>query len=193
MAALKQYRADRRAPLWLALLATLLRGFAGATPCEANSSPGSLEMAIKASYLYKFAPFVQWPPRAFASTASPLRICVAGDDVLSALVGEAVRGQRMHDHPMIVAHFATADAASMAVCQILFLGNGVQPATDTLRGVAGQPVLTVTDRDRGGSGGIIQFVTQGSRVRFAVDVAAANSAGLQISSKLLGLALQVRR
>jgi hypothetical protein len=51
----------------------------------------------------------------------------------------------------------------------------------------------VSDRSRGGSGGIIQFVMQGSRVRFAVDMVAANTAGIQISSKLLGLAVEVAR
>ena len=35
-------------------------------PGPALAAPGSLEMAVKASYLTKFAPFVQWPPRAFA-------------------------------------------------------------------------------------------------------------------------------
>ncbi len=79
----------------------------------------------------------------------------------------------------------------MANCQILFLGKAA--AAELPHGVAGQPVLTVTDRSRGGSGGIIQFVMQGSRVRFAVDIAAANSAGIQISSKLLGLAVEVAR
>ena len=31
---------------------------------------GSMEYAVKAAYLYKFAPFIDWPPAAFASASS---------------------------------------------------------------------------------------------------------------------------
>jgi hypothetical protein len=189
MAPLTPARADRRRrsrtlPILLTLGLT-------ATPCFSSAATPSLEMAVKASYLYKFAPFVQWPSRAFTSATSPLRICVAGDDTIGGVLDQAVRGQRMQDHPITVTRLASIDPAAVANCQILFLGKSA--AADMLRGVAGQPVLTVTDRSRGGSGGIIQFVMQGSRVRFAVDIAAANSAGIQISSKLLGLAVEVAR
>lgn len=106
------------------MLSTLLLGFGAAAPCSAGSTPGSLEMAIKASYLYKFAPFVRWPPRSFASATSPLRICIAGDNALSSLVDEAVRGQRMDDHPITVTRLTVFDQAAAANCQILFLGAG---------------------------------------------------------------------
>jgi hypothetical protein len=161
----------------------------GSLPAAAAAP--SLEMAVKASYLYKFAPFVQWPSRAFASASSPFRICVAGDDAIGGALDQAVRGQRMQDHPITITHLATVEPATLANCQILFVGKSA--GAELLRGVAGQPVLTVTDRSRGGTGGIIQFVMQGNRVRFAVDIAAANSAGIQISSKLLGLAVEVAR
>jgi hypothetical protein len=189
MAALTATGAGRRKRLSRALPIFAMLGLAGA-PCPAGAATSSLEMAVKASYLYKFAPFVQWPPRAFTSASSPFRICVAGDDAIGGMLDQAVRGQRMQDHPIAVTRLASVDPATVANCQILFLGKA---AAEMLRGVAGQPVLTVTDRSRGGSGGIIQFVMQGSRVRFAVDIAAANNAGIQISSKLLGLAVEVTR
>ena len=161
------------------------------TPGAALAAPGSLEMAVKASYLTKFAPFVQWPSRAFAGPTSPLRICIAGDDAISGALDQAVRGQRMMDHPITVTRLASLEASTVTNCQILFLGKS--GGAEMPRGVAAQPVLTVSDRSRGGSGGIIQFVMQGSRVRFAVDMVAANTAGIQISSKLLGLAVEVAR
>jgi hypothetical protein len=171
-----------------ALVVLAVLGLAGERP--ALAAPATLEMAVKASYLYKFAPFVQWPPRSFASATSPFRICVAGDDLLGGALDQAVRGQRVQDHPITVTRLASLDGSVATNCQILFIGKS---STAEMRGVAGQPVLTVTDRNRGGSGGIIQFVMQGSRVRFAVDMVAANTAGIQISSKLLGLAVEVAR
>jgi len=52
----------------------------------------AFENAVKASYLYKFAPFVQWPPAALGASAAPFTICVAGSDPFGPALDEAVRG-----------------------------------------------------------------------------------------------------
>lgn len=148
-----------------------------------------IEYAVKASYLYKFAPFVQWPPAAFASATAPLSICIAGQDPFGSALAEAVRGQRVNGHPIAVRR-VEAVRSGMG-CQILFVGGG--DTEEDLRAVAHEPVLTVTDRSHGGAGGMIQFVMIGGRVRFAVDEAAAQACGIEISSKLLGLAVSVNR
>jgi len=56
-----------------------------------------------------------------------------------------------------------------------------------------KPVLTVSDSSEGKGGGMIQFVMQGGRVRFAVDDGAARASGVRISSKLLDLAVPAGR
>jgi hypothetical protein len=59
--------------------------------------------------------------------------------------------------------------------------------------VHGLPVLTVTDRSAGGTeAGIIDFVVQDNRIRFAIDSDAASANGVTISSELLKLALTVK-
>jgi hypothetical protein len=52
-------------------------------------------------------------------------------------------------------------------------------------------VLVVTDAEITGREGMIHFVVVGGRVRFNVDLTAANAAGLQVSSRLLALAASV--
>ena len=42
-------------------------------------------------------------------------------------------------------------------------------------------------------GGMIQFVLDGSRVRFEINLAAAQRAGLTLSSELLKVAVAIRR
>jgi len=160
-----------------------------ATPAVAA---GSLEYAVKASYLYKFAPFVEWPQRAFAAPDSPLRICIAGADPFGTMLADAVKGQQVGGRPLTVEH---PDApAAMGECHILFVGHSPDHTpTEILRAVAGRPVLTVTDRSVGASGGMIQFVLLEGRVRFAIDPAAAATSGLQISSKLRELAVKMER
>src|SRR3546814_20295984 len=44
-------------------------------PVPANS-PAALERAIQANFLFKFAPFVEWPPAAFSGTERNFVICV---------------------------------------------------------------------------------------------------------------------
>ncbi len=55
------------------------------------------------------------------------------------------------------------------------------------------PVLTVGDIENfTKAGGVIAFTLEDNRVRFAINVDAAQRAGLKISSKLLSLARIVR-
>ena len=148
-----------------------------------------LEYAVKASYLYKFAPFVQWPPAAFDTPTSPLAICIAGQDPFGPALGEAVRGQHVNGHPIVVRRIENVRPGTG--CQILFVGGG--EAGEALQAVAHEPILTVTDHNRSGAGGMIQFVMVAGRVRFTIDQAAAQDSGIAISSKLLGLAVSVNK
>ena len=154
----------------------------------ANAGDASLEYAVKANFLYKFAPFVAWPPAALADPAAPFRICVIGDDPFGATLDNAVRGQRIGTHRITVRR-ATAATRGMG-CHVLFVGRSrVQSSADMLAAVTGEPVLTVTDPGNGTSGGMIQFVMRNGRIRFTIDATAASASGLNISSKLMELAV----
>ena len=54
-----------------------------------------------------------------------------------------------------------------------------------------QPILTVTDGANTPKRGVIHFVLVGGRVRFFIDQGAAQRRGLNISSRLLTLAIGV--
>ena len=167
----------------IALIALLTAAIGGSRAAEPP-----IEYAVKASYLYKFAPFVQWPASAFAGPGAPLTICIAGQDPFGHMLEDAVRGQRVNGHPFEVRHIDTVRAGMP--CHILYAGGG---AAEALQAVANAPVLTVTDSGQGGSGGIIQFMTVQGHVRFAINQAAAAGNGIELSSKLLGLAVKVTR
>ena len=163
---------------------------ASATPAAAESVP--LEFAVKAAYLVKFTPFVTWPPRAFAAPTSPFMLCIVGQDPFGSALDEAVRGQVVEDHAVAVKRLAAAEP-NMG-CQLAFIGRTTgQSPGEALHILAGQPVLTVTDRSRGFEGGMIQFVMQDGHVHFDVDAGRAQGAGLVVSSKLLALAASWRR
>jgi hypothetical protein len=153
---------------------------------------GSLEYPVKAAYLYKFGPFVEWPPAAFEGAAAPVVLCVVGDDPCGAALDRAVEGQHVGARPIVVRRIERLERGSG--CHIAYLaGSAVQSVAEGLAGARGAGVLTVTDASReGGARGIIHFVIKDNRVRFHIDEQAAARNGITISSKLLSLALSVR-
>jgi hypothetical protein len=168
---------------WAAGLAAVMLGQA-----TAAAPPDSIEYEIKATYLYKFVPFVEWPP----SAASAFNLCVVGDDPVAAAIDLVAKGQIIAGKPLVVKHLATA--APDAGCQVMYIaGSDAQTVAQALAAMKGAPVLTVTDgashpTDRG----IVSFIVDANHVRFDIDDAAAAQDGLVISSKLLSLAHSVK-
>lgn len=161
-----------------------------ASAAAGHAEAGAPESALKATYLYKFAPFVAWPASAFSSPSSPFHLCVLGDDPFSVILEQAVRGQYVDEHPMMVRRIRTVESTG---CHILYLGEGAgRPVADALRNLRGAPILTVCDQTLGVRGAIIQFVVRNGRVRFDIDADAAAASGVTISSKLLSLATSAR-
>jgi len=174
------------------IVGSLLMAIGWGLASSAEAQDVSLEYAVKANYLYKFTPFVEWPARAFATPGAAFSICIVGQDPFRAALDEAVRGQTVGGRPIAVRRMAVVEPG--APCHLLFIGRSpTQSLAAILRAVAGQPVLTVTDRSRGVEGGMIQFVMQDGKVRFDVDPRATQSSDIKISSKLLDLAISRRR
>jgi hypothetical protein len=150
----------------------------------------SLEYAVKATYLYKLAPFVNWPPQEFASPSAPFHICVVGQNPFGEFLTTAVAGRRYGTHPFQVRTLETLGPDED--CQIAFIGHQkAEKVHEALAAVSGQPVLTVTDAAAMDQA-IVQFVIDRGRVRFQIDTGAAARNHITISSKLLNLAMAVR-
>ena len=157
---------------------------AAAAPAE------SLEYAVKATFLYKFAGFVEWPAAAFESASSPVTICVLGSDPVALLIDHAAAGQSVGERSIAVRHLQVL--AGVSGCHILYVAADV-PSAEAQNAVRGMPVLTVTDAGSSATAAsIVSFVVQDNRVRFDIDDAAAAQNSLTISSKLLSLARAVR-
>ena len=146
---------------------------------------------MKAAYLYKFASFVQWPDDAFASTSDPLQICIVGIDSIASLATEAAAGQTVGARSISVRPM-TRPPAPDTPCHVLFVERGAEGAAAALQEARGRPILTVTEAADTRVQGVINFVLDGNRVRFEIDLEAASQNGLVISSKLLSLAVKVR-
>jgi len=158
-------------------------------PVAGLAQVNSGELAVKATYLYKFPPFVQWPASALPP-GDNFTLCIVGDDPFGGMLDRAVGGQQVKDRPVVVRRLATFNGE--AGCQMVFAtGSSAQPVPAILAALRGKPILSVTDGERDAKG-MLNFVIADNRVRFEIDDQAAAESGLVISSKLLSLAIHVR-
>lgn len=149
----------------------------------------NLEDAVKATFIFRFASFAEWPATAFPDPASPLIICVSGDSELARLVEESAAGQSVANRDVAVR--VTDAGAASAQCHILYLALSPEATRNALEATAGQSVLTVTDARYGSARGIIHFALSGGRVRFHIDRRAAERKGISLNARLLNIALTV--
>lgn len=152
---------------------------------EADLSPSDVE----AAYLYNFGKFIDWPEP--DSGAAQFSICVVGKDDFGPALDSLVQSDTVKGQPIAVKRLPAV--AVTEACQILFLAPSEKTRLakdlDTLKD---KPVLTVSNiPDFLDHGGIIQFIVQDNRVRFAVNLAAATRAHLSFSSELLKVAVYV--
>lgn len=151
------------------------------------------EYAVKAAFLYKFGLFVEWPESAFSSPASPVDLCIVGQDPFGHSLDTAATGAQINGRSVVVRRYKTVERNIS--CHILYAGGSEeQSRAQIIETVNGNHVLTVSDgRKSRSDSGIINFVIADNRVRFDIDDEAAAQNGLIISSKLMSLALNVKR
>lgn len=143
------------------------------------------EYQIKAVFLYNFAHFVEWPAPALADPSDPLVIGVLGQDPFGPLLDEAVAGEKIDQHPLIVRRFRRVDEIDR--CHVLFVSSSENDRlAQTFAQLKGRSILVVGESEGFAKrGGMIRFVTEKNKVRLRVNLEAARAAGLVISSKLL--------
>lgn len=172
--------------------ATAAAAAAAVLLCSGPAAAQPSEVAVKAAFLPKFGGYVGWPAPARPGPGAPFTLCVVGSDPFGRAIDDAARGQRVGGHEVRVRRLPGADGA--AGCQVAFVqGNGTASTASLLQALQGKPVLTVTDARAGPQQGMVHFVVAQGRVRFHIDEAAARRSGLSINSRLLGIALSVRR
>jgi hypothetical protein len=151
----------------------------------------SSEYQVKAAFLFHFAQFVDWPPEAFKANDSPITYCTVGGDPFEGGLDTSLKGKTIGGRPVRVLHFK--EAGDSQGCQILFLGIADKKVVSvTLGKLSGSPVLTVGESEHfAQGGGMIGFFLEDNKVRFEINLEAAEHAKLKISARLLALAKTV--
>ncbi len=155
-----------------------------ASVCKLSAAQPSLEYQVKAAFLLNFVRFVEWPPGTLGTDA-PFNVCIVGGDPFGPAIDQIVEGESVSGHKLTVTRLREGQQAS---CQVLYMAGGQAGNT------AAPGVLTVGESDEFiRHGGIIAFVIDNRRVRFDINLKAATSAGLKLSSKLLAVARSIER
>jgi hypothetical protein len=159
---------------------------------ERLSSAAHGEYEIKGAMLYNFTKFIEWPEGALGEASAPLVVGVLGNEGFGVLLDVALRDKNIYGHPITVRRFASA--GEPIGCRVLFIGTTDRKQVKRiLQSLGRSAVLTIGDGEEFAVlGGVIGFIEDGARIRFEINRNAAERAGLQVSSKLLGLAT-VRR
>jgi hypothetical protein len=146
------------------------------------------EYQVKAAFLFNFARFVEWPADAFPSADSALQICVLGQDPFGRDFEQVIVDKTVNGHRIEIAHPEGVPQAR--ACQILFIAASEKVRLSSiLQGLKGASVLIVGDTPGFAAlGGAINFVIDESRVRFEINLKAAELAHLKISARLLTVA-----
>ena len=180
-------RGGSRQIMACSLILTLLLVFPDKLP--ANSS--AEEYSLKAAFLFHFAQFVEWPEASFNDAASPLIYCTIGEDPFHGSLDAALSGKAIGARSFRVLHLRQSQ--DIQGCHVLFLA-AVQKKMNaaTVASVQQSSVLTVGESERfAQEGGMIGFVLEDNKIRFEINLEAAQKANLKISSRLLALAKSV--
>jgi hypothetical protein len=145
------------------------------------------EYQVKSAYLSSFGKFVEWPTDAPASGGSFL-VCVLGQDPFGPTLDRTVANAVVHNQRVAIKRLTRPQDGR--ACQIVFISASedarLRSTLDTLRG---SRVLTVGETPAFAErGGMIEFTVDGNRVRFLVNLTAAQDAGLMLNSELLRVA-----
>ncbi len=149
------------------------------------------EPEVKAVFLFKLAPFVEWPESAWPKSDAPLVIGVLGDDPIVAALAKTVKNETVRGRRIAVKQFAREEHPTG--CHIVFVTRAARERIqDVLKAAGAHPVLTVSDNEGFcKQGGMVTFVVRES-LKLQVNPNEANKVGLRISAQLLRLAEIVR-
>jgi hypothetical protein len=143
----------------------------------------------RAAYVCSFGEFVEWPAAVFTSPEAPFVIGIYGSGTLDGELPSLAAGRRINERKVVIRPIQSE--MEIPQCQILFIsGSGRHFLPGIVARLKNASVLTVSeDLDYFDESGVmINLFEGGGKTLFEINNAAANRAGLKISSKLLALA-----
>ncbi|MBV9484204.1 MAG: YfiR family protein [Acidobacteria bacterium] len=157
-----------------------------------GQSSGATDVQVVAAYLYNFGKFVTFPANRGASSDS-FQICIFGKDPFGDVLDATVQGESINGRKITARRIPNMQQAQ--ACSILFISTSEENRLPAILAAAQQwRILTVSEiKHFSERGGIIELLRQQDRIRFEVNLTAAQDSHLLLSSELLKVATRVLR
>ncbi len=178
--------------LWpMAILSAVLAVSLAESPGAALAQSQASEYHVKAAFLFHFVQLVEWPAGSLGNEINPVTLCTMGDDPFHGDLDDTLAGKSVGTRRLRVRHLKSAE--DLQGCQVLFVSNADAARFGRLlEELKDGPILTVGESDGFVQrGGMIGFCLVDNKVRFEINLEAAERAKLKISSRLLLLAKTV--
>jgi hypothetical protein len=174
-------------PSLLVLLSVLLAGAGRTASAQSNDD----EYRVKAAFLFHFAQLIDWPADKFTVADNSFYLCTFGEDPFQGGLESTLAGRTIGNRAIRIRHLK--QPPDLQGCHLLFIGKAQSKVIPVLLAdLRNAPVLTVGETpDFLSAGGMICFRLEESRVRFGINLNAAEAARLKIGSRLLMLAQNV--
>ncbi len=156
----------------------------GAPPAAAAPA----EPELKAEFIERFLRFVDW--EAAALGAGELVVCVVGDDPITGYLDRIARSRKLKGRKAQIRVLPADKPERVAACHVVVIaGADKKRLSSVLSRTGGHGILTIADAPGAAlAGTVINFYREDSHIKFEINVAAAEDAGLILRAKLLRLA-----
>jgi hypothetical protein len=172
-----------------ACIAVACSGYGLEDTLQSPTSPSQAQ--IIAAFVFNFAKFTEWPQQAFTESNAPLNVCFLGGEDVRVAFQEISAGKSVNARPILVRDVKTA--GEVLDCRIIYIDTANGPVVAGVMKNARQRCALVigVSNDFLLRGGIIKLLVENNRMKFDVNVGAADRTKIRLSSKLLALARSV--
>ncbi|MDR4518784.1 MAG: YfiR family protein [Nitrosomonas sp.] len=147
-----------------------------------------IEYKVKAAFIYNFLIFTQWPEE----TGETLNLCIYGRDYFDGEI-DLLESKPVNGRQIQVKRISVTDQFND--CQAIFFSKSISNELSTLLDkISDKPILTLADSSTAVTHGVaINMDLSNERIIFEINLRNARDAGLNISSRLLQLAVKVHQ
>jgi hypothetical protein len=158
----------------------------------AHAQTSMPEYQVKALFLLNFVKYVDWPATAASNANGPFVIGILGQDRFNDTLKDAAAGKAVNGRTIVIKHVSSTD--DLGGCSVLFISSSENSRLVQILSKTGAlPILTVgEDESFLDKGGVINFLLKDGKIQLEINLKAARQVKLQISSKLLSVAVAVK-
>ena len=162
------------------------------------------EYNVKAGFIFNFIKYITWPWEKLTTEKNddPIVIGIIGVNPFGR-VFEPITKKKIKNKKLVIRYFPgfkqtggkynNSNTENLRKCHVLFVSSSEKKYTQKIiELVTGSNVLTVSDTDDFVEiGGIINFITEESKIRFSINLDAAKRSELVVPTTILKIAKKV--